>query len=221
MVMPKKTQGRQKVEMKELNGNQRQVTFSKRRAGLFKKAGELSVLSGAEIAVIVISKKDKVYCFGHPDVETILNRYLTGGDDATLAESSQKHVAVNEFNMQYDEAQRELAMEKNRLKEIEEDVKMKKMTGSGGFWWDNPLDENMGLEEMQHYLWSLQEARKKVAAKLDERMSMRMGKSSLMSSMDMKVDVGNNNFVNPILNGGNNYDGVFDSHGYGFELGQY
>ncbi|KAK6151472.1 hypothetical protein DH2020_014107 [Rehmannia glutinosa] len=42
------------------------VTFSKRRAGLFKKARELSVLCGAEIAIVVLSRKEKVFTSGHP-----------------------------------------------------------------------------------------------------------------------------------------------------------
>ena len=41
----------------------RQVTFSKRRKGLFKKAGDLSVLCDAEVAVIVFSSNDKLYEF--------------------------------------------------------------------------------------------------------------------------------------------------------------
>ena len=220
MVIQKKTQGRQKIEMKELRGSKQQVTFSKRRAGLFKKAGELCVLCGAEVAVIVFSRKDKVFCFGHPDVETVLDRYLTTGENTLITDessSSQNYVAVNEFNMQYAEAQKELEMEKNRL----EEMKKKTTTGAGGFWWDEALDENMGLEEMQQYMWALEEARKKVAATLDERMR----RSSLMSAMNMREGVGNyvglaNDFVNPNLKDGNG-GGVFNSHGYGFGHGRF
>ncbi|KAF4379402.1 hypothetical protein G4B88_022492 [Cannabis sativa] len=43
------TQGRQKIEIKKLEKkSNKQVTFSKRRSGLFKKAAELSVLCGSE-----------------------------------------------------------------------------------------------------------------------------------------------------------------------------
>ncbi|KAL0422050.1 UNVERIFIED_CONTAM: Agamous-like MADS-box protein [Sesamum latifolium] len=49
-----------------------QVTFSKRRAGLFKKASELSTLCGAETALLVFSPGNKVHSFGHPNVEAIL-----------------------------------------------------------------------------------------------------------------------------------------------------
>jgi hypothetical protein len=41
----------------------RQVTFSKRRSGLFKKAHELSVLCDAEVALIVFSPRHRLYQF--------------------------------------------------------------------------------------------------------------------------------------------------------------
>ena len=56
--------GRGKVEMKRIENNiSRQVTFSKRRNGLMKKAHELSVLCDAEIALIVFSSRGKLYEF--------------------------------------------------------------------------------------------------------------------------------------------------------------
>ncbi|KAG7013790.1 Agamous-like MADS-box protein AGL61, partial [Cucurbita argyrosperma subsp. argyrosperma] len=55
-----KTLGRQKIEIKKLEKkSSKQVTFSKRRARLFKKVGELSVLCGAEVAIIGFSPNDK------------------------------------------------------------------------------------------------------------------------------------------------------------------
>ncbi|GAB4853353.1 MADS-box transcription factor 23, partial [Ancistrocladus abbreviatus] len=41
----------------------RQVTFTKRRKGLFKKAKELSILCDVEVGVIVFSTSDKLYEF--------------------------------------------------------------------------------------------------------------------------------------------------------------
>ncbi|KAG2290060.1 hypothetical protein Bca52824_049664 [Brassica carinata] len=57
--------GRGRVEMKRIeNKINRQVTFSKRRNGLLKKAYELSVLCDAEVALIVFSSRGKLYEFG-------------------------------------------------------------------------------------------------------------------------------------------------------------
>ncbi|KAL0329696.1 UNVERIFIED_CONTAM: Agamous-like MADS-box protein [Sesamum radiatum] len=55
---------RGKTEMKRIeNATSRQVTFSKRRSGLLKKAFELSVLCDAEVALIIFSPKGKLYEF--------------------------------------------------------------------------------------------------------------------------------------------------------------
>nr|KAJ0226359.1 hypothetical protein LSAT_V11C100040700 [Lactuca sativa] len=56
--------GRGKIEIKKIeNVSTRQVTFSKRRAGLLKKAHELSVLCDAEVAIIVFSNTGRLYEF--------------------------------------------------------------------------------------------------------------------------------------------------------------
>ncbi|RRT75771.1 hypothetical protein B296_00005908 [Ensete ventricosum] len=56
--------GRGRVELKRIeNKINRQVTFSKRRNGLLKKAYELSVLCDAEIALIIFSSRGKLFEF--------------------------------------------------------------------------------------------------------------------------------------------------------------
>ncbi|KAM3262283.1 hypothetical protein ACQJBY_052784 [Aegilops geniculata] len=45
------------------NPTSRQVTFSKRRGGLLKKAFELSVLCDAEVALVVFSPRGRLYEF--------------------------------------------------------------------------------------------------------------------------------------------------------------
>lgn len=55
---------REKIQIKKIdNATARQVTFSKRRRGLFKKAEELSVLCDADVAVIIFSATGKVFEF--------------------------------------------------------------------------------------------------------------------------------------------------------------
>ncbi|XP_073148190.1 uncharacterized protein [Henckelia pumila] len=73
----RKGKGRRKVVMEKVeNPANLQVTFSKRRNGLFKKTSELSTRCGAETAVIIFSPGGKPYTFGHPDVETVTDRFL-------------------------------------------------------------------------------------------------------------------------------------------------
>lgn len=64
---------RGKIEMKRIeNATSRQVTFSKRRNGLLKKAHELSVLCDAEVAVIVFSQKGRLYEFSSSEYVSCL-----------------------------------------------------------------------------------------------------------------------------------------------------
>ncbi|KAK2976151.1 hypothetical protein RJ640_012361, partial [Escallonia rubra] len=71
--------GRGKIEVKRIENNtSRQVTFSKRRNGLFKKTHELSVLCDAQIGLIVFSNKGKLfeYCTPSLSMGQIVERYL-------------------------------------------------------------------------------------------------------------------------------------------------
>ncbi|CAL4919125.1 unnamed protein product [Urochloa decumbens] len=69
--------GRGKVQLKRIeNKINRQVTFSKRRSGLLKKAHEISVLCDAEVALIIFSTKGKLYEFATDScMDKILERY--------------------------------------------------------------------------------------------------------------------------------------------------
>ncbi|KAK9000833.1 hypothetical protein V6N11_081317 [Hibiscus sabdariffa] len=70
--------GRGKILIKRIeNQTTRQVTFSKRRAGLLKKTHELSVLCDAQIGLIVFSSTGKMcqYCTEPYRMEHIIERY--------------------------------------------------------------------------------------------------------------------------------------------------
>ncbi|XP_023526590.1 truncated transcription factor CAULIFLOWER A-like [Cucurbita pepo subsp. pepo] len=69
--------GRGRVQLKRIeNKISRQVTFSKRRAGLLKKAHEISVLCDADVALIVFSTKGKLFEYSsHSSMEKILEKY--------------------------------------------------------------------------------------------------------------------------------------------------
>ncbi|KAL5078922.1 hypothetical protein RYX36_007343 [Vicia faba] len=69
--------GRSKVQLKRIeNKINRQVTFSKRRTGLLKKANEISVLCDAEVALIVFSHNGKLFEYSTDScMEQILERH--------------------------------------------------------------------------------------------------------------------------------------------------
>ncbi|KAJ0263357.1 MADS-box protein AGL24 [Hirschfeldia incana] len=67
---------REKRRIKKIdNITARQVTFSKRRRGIFKKADELSVLCDADVALIIFSATGKLFEFSSSRMRDILGRY--------------------------------------------------------------------------------------------------------------------------------------------------
>ncbi|KAJ3693310.1 hypothetical protein LUZ60_008790 [Juncus effusus] len=68
---------RGKVQLKRIEDKtSRQVRFSKRRSGLFKKAFELAVLCDAELGLIVFSPGGKLYEYSsRSSIEETYNRY--------------------------------------------------------------------------------------------------------------------------------------------------
>ncbi|CAN6709671.1 unnamed protein product [Malus baccata var. baccata] len=93
--------GRGRVVMERIKNNiNRQVTFTKRRNGLRKKAHELSVLCDAQVAVIIYSSRGKLYEFCSTDMNKILEQYRQS------CYSSQDNVAENETQNIYQEVSR-------------------------------------------------------------------------------------------------------------------
>ncbi|KAK6143666.1 hypothetical protein DH2020_024014 [Rehmannia glutinosa] len=67
---------RQKIEIKKIDSvTARQVTFSKRRRGLFKKAQELSTLCDADIALFVFSSTGKLYDYSSSSMVQLIQRH--------------------------------------------------------------------------------------------------------------------------------------------------
>ncbi|KAF8030748.1 hypothetical protein BT93_D0052 [Corymbia citriodora subsp. variegata] len=70
--------GRGKIEIRRIeNTNNRQVTYSKRRNGIIKKAKEISVLCDAHVAVVIFGCSGKMheYCSPKASLVDILDQY--------------------------------------------------------------------------------------------------------------------------------------------------
>ncbi|KAL6629102.1 hypothetical protein ACP70R_028867 [Stipagrostis hirtigluma subsp. patula] len=70
--------GRGKIEIKRIeNATNRQVTFSKRRGGLLKKANELAVLCDARVGVVIFSSTGKMfeYCSPTCSLRELIEQY--------------------------------------------------------------------------------------------------------------------------------------------------
>lgn len=68
--------GRGKIVIKRIdNSTSRQVTFSKRRNGLLKKARELSILCDAEVGLIIFSSTGRLYDYASTSMKSAIDRY--------------------------------------------------------------------------------------------------------------------------------------------------
>ncbi|CAO2826360.1 unnamed protein product [Amaranthus hypochondriacus] len=104
--------GRRKIEMKKIEDkSSRQVTFSKRRCGLMKKARELSVLCDVDVALLVFSNHGRLYelfsassSSSSLSLSQILKRYQdsTPADEGTIqnVEERERNTCSNNAQVQ-------------------------------------------------------------------------------------------------------------------------
>ncbi|KDP40963.1 hypothetical protein JCGZ_24962 [Jatropha curcas] len=166
--MSRKSRGRQKLEMVKISKESNLlVTFSKRRYGIFKKASELSTLCGAEVTVIVFSPGKKVFSFGQPSVEAVVNRFLSGTSPpisgAMQLIEAHRNARVRELNMQLTQILNQLEMEKKRGEELDQ---MKRVR-QAQCWWESPI-EDLDFERLQQLKASLEILRHTVTKQAEQ-----------------------------------------------------
>lgn len=99
--------GRGKIHIRRIeNSTSRQVTFSKRRGGLLKKAHELSVLCDAEVGLIIFSSTGKLFEFASSSMKKIIERYMKytekpANDDQSDEHDNYWHLEVERLKQQF------------------------------------------------------------------------------------------------------------------------
>merc|ERR1711939_19208 len=105
------TMGRRKIDIAYITDDRvRKVTFCKRKAGLFKKAEDLSKLCGVEIAVVIVSDT-KTSEFASTDMDRILTRYKdikSGNGEEDSSENSRLWEQLESQRRQLEALTREL-----------------------------------------------------------------------------------------------------------------
>ncbi|GKB67057.1 agamous-like MADS-box protein AGL62, partial [Tanacetum coccineum] len=164
--MKRQNTGRKKIPIKKIEETtRRQVTFSKRRMGLFKKASELCVLTGAEMAILVQSPGGHCYAFRHPSVDAVIDRYENKGSSTSV---SPKQPSMTELiNLEYAELEKELEREK-RTYEVIQQEKIGKSSSSVFVPWYEQDVEGMEVEELEQYLAALVELKRKALVRVDD-----------------------------------------------------
>ncbi|KFK44321.1 hypothetical protein AALP_AA1G242900 [Arabis alpina] len=135
--------GRVKLEIKRIeNTTNRQVTFSKRRNGLIKKAYELSILCDIDIALIMFSPSDRLSLFsGKTRIEDVFTRFIN------LPNQEQE-------NALYPEQRRPDIQSKEYLLRILQQLKAE---NDIALQLTNPAAINSGIEDLEQEVCRLQQ----------------------------------------------------------------
>nr|ASZ79958.1 MADS22 [Bambusa multiplex] len=108
---------RERREIKRIeSAAARQVTFSKRRRGLFKKAEELSILCDADVALIVFSSTGKLSQFASSSMNEIIDKYNTHSKN--LGKTDQPSLDLNLEHSKYANLNEQLAEASLRLRQM-------------------------------------------------------------------------------------------------------
>ncbi|XP_010474754.1 PREDICTED: agamous-like MADS-box protein AGL28 [Camelina sativa] len=145
--MVRKNLGRRKVEMVKMkNAANLQVTFSKRRSGLFKKASELCTLCDAQVAIIVFSPSGKVFSFGHPDVNLLVD-YSSGRVSNTNLDDPNRKLYIQNLNDRLTEARDGKENEQRKRAMLLENER--ESSNNPDNWWRNSPAE-LNLSQLAH-----------------------------------------------------------------------
>ncbi|XP_073047188.1 floral homeotic protein DEFICIENS isoform X2 [Primulina eburnea] len=140
---------RGKIQIKRIeNQTNRQVTYSKRRNGLFKKAHELTVLCDAKVSIIMISSTQKLHEYISPSSTT-----------KQLFDQYQKAVGVDLWSSHYEKMQEHL----KKLKEVNRNLRREIRQRMGESLNDLDYHQMVNLiEDMDNSLRIIRERKYKV-----------------------------------------------------------
>ncbi|XP_031279498.1 agamous-like MADS-box protein AGL29 [Pistacia vera] len=147
--------GRKKIEMKMVkDSSARQVTFSKRRNGLFKKANELATLCAAQVAIVVFSPGGKPFSFGNPSVDAVTQRFLN--QDYTIEVDPEQEARVEKLSEELNGLLKQLHIEKKRGKMLDKALKesgaSRSLLNINELGFDELVNLKAKLEELQRNL---------------------------------------------------------------------
>jgi hypothetical protein len=133
--------------------NTRQVTFSKRRTGLFKKASELATLCNAELGIVVFSPGGKPFSYGKPNLDSVAERFMREYDDSDSGDeekSGNYRPKLKRLSERLDLLNQEVEAEKERGEKSQE-----KLESAGDERFKESI-ETLTLDELNEYKDRLQ-----------------------------------------------------------------
>ncbi|KAK1610294.1 hypothetical protein QYE76_033967 [Lolium multiflorum] len=157
----KKTKGRQRRELRRVDDKERrQVTFSKRKTGLWKKASELALLCHARVAVVVVSEAGRAFAFGSPSADAVL-----GGD---TDDAPADWEGMEALSREAKERAAEVEKEAERMSAAGNKVlELQRQTGKR-FWFEVDTAA-LGEEELPVFVRALRRLRDNVGRRADKK----------------------------------------------------
>ncbi|KAK1610292.1 hypothetical protein QYE76_033965 [Lolium multiflorum] len=159
----KKTKGRQRRELRRVEDKEaRQVTFSKRKAGLWKKASELALLCHARVSVVVVSEAGRAFSFSSSSADAVLGG--CGGSDAPEEDWED----MEALSWEAKERAAEVEKEAERMSAAGNKVlELQRQTGKR-FWFE--VDPGaLGEEELPVFVRALRRLRDNVGRRADKK----------------------------------------------------
>ncbi|KAK9080954.1 hypothetical protein Syun_031788 [Stephania yunnanensis] len=167
--------GRRKIEIKAIeDNNKRQVTFSKRRKGLFKKAEQMCLLDETmKMSLVVFSPAGKPFSFHHPSVDTVIDRFFNGQNPSDL-----------------------ISHDTRQSTDMKDGVST---TDAPRFWWEKVnMDKFQTLEDLTNFENELERVKNMAMARM-QKIESRRSSHEASTSSSTRVNCG---FDDPVtLNG--------------------
>ncbi|XBI23069.1 hypothetical protein VPH35_064012 [Triticum aestivum] len=183
--------GRKKTVIRRIEQKDaRHISYSKRRRGFFTKASDLAVLTGAQVAALAFSPGGNVFSFGHPSIDSVVERFLPAegagvgarevstADDRLLAgESAGEGAAegaadedkkLQKLHEEFDELRTELVDVKKRAKRNEEAMAKERAAGDQIAAWFDPKARDMGDGDMAAFFAALMQVKDVVSDRANQ-----------------------------------------------------
>ncbi|XP_052193937.1 agamous-like MADS-box protein AGL61 [Diospyros lotus] len=167
--MERAKDGRKKLPMVKIeNDNHLRSCFSKRRYDIFSKATDLTVMCGTKLVVIVFSPGKRVFAFGHPSADAVVDEFLAqNGEPNTYQRGKEIEGApksgLTELCSRLSHVEEKLARARYRGRAL--DARL--MAFRGENWWGAPI-EGMNLEQLEQLMVAMEELKIKVGDQTQE-----------------------------------------------------
>ncbi|TXG59249.1 hypothetical protein EZV62_013822 [Acer yangbiense] len=182
-------------DQRRVTREQRSVSFTKRRQGLYNKAAELCLFCDAQVAIVVSSpcSGKNLYSFGHSSVDAVFDAFLKGRtpDHAVIAQSAVSlYEEVKALEFYYHPDERSIA--RKRMKKSEKEI--------DEFWREiEVMEKNCGdsVDELQDLVDNLEKFKEK---SLDRLMMKIMSSSSTSDDQHLAPSSSSSSLSNLLIN---------------------